>query len=77
MKTPRLVRGVFFALRNPRGKHKTCGSWIASPTRFVVLLQDEAFVMKLKSLRLNVADFAGCRSVSIFARNPFQFQSFT
>ncbi|MEJ5061527.1 hypothetical protein WH266_25565, partial [Pseudomonas sp. MYb330] len=37
----------------------------------------EAFVMKLKALRPNVADLAGCRTVAVFAKNPFQTQSFT
>ena len=39
--------------------------------------EHEAFVMKLKALRLNVAVSVGCRTVAVFARNPFQTQSFT
>jgi hypothetical protein len=101
MKTPRLVRGVFFRLektsrqtQTPVGAAEGCDLliliFLASPKNKIKRSQpsaaqtgvreasgDEAFVMKLTAMRLNVADYADCRTVSNSATNSFQTQSFT
>jgi hypothetical protein len=53
-----------------------------APTGFAFSLQfhrhkHETFVMKLNDLRPNVAYLAGCRTVSVFAKNRYQTQPFT
>jgi hypothetical protein len=42
-----------------------------------VLLQHEAFVMKLRALRPNVTCLAGCGTFSNFAKVCFQIEAFT
>jgi len=67
MKTPRLVRGVFFASRSHR-----VGVLLENRRQ-----EHEAFVMKLNALRLNVAVSAGSSAVADFARIHCTNRAFT
>jgi hypothetical protein len=48
-----------------------------APTGSSLLSEHEAFVMQPIGLRPNVAYSAGCSTVAVFAKNPYQTQAFT
>ncbi|WP_223450360.1 MULTISPECIES: hypothetical protein [unclassified Pseudomonas] len=73
------VGAGLLAIQSTRLFRRIALSFIVSkpaPTGFVCW-KHEAFVMKLKALRPNVAYYAGCSTFTELARVRYQTQSFT